>query len=65
MSDNESVKPAPFSIQPHDPLAVSLIRVWIITARCMKVNPDKLAKAEAHLQEIRKWQRENGTKVPD
>jgi hypothetical protein len=57
--------PSPFCIQPHDPQALAIIRVWIMTARSMKVNEDKLMKAEIHFKEIREWQKVNGTKIPD
>ena len=67
MSNDEptSPRPDPFCIQPWDPQALSIIRVWIMTARAMKVNVDKLVRAEQHFEEIRKWQTANGTKVPD
>lgn len=61
----EDNKPAAFSIAVHDPIALSVIRVWIITAKAMKVNDDKIASAEKHFREIEQWQRVNGTKKPD
>lgn len=64
-SKPELSMPSPFSIQPWDPQALAMIRMWIITARSMKVNEDKLLRAEKHFEEIKRWQRINGTKLAD
>ena len=59
------VAPDPFCLQPTDPFTLSLMRVWVVTAACMKVNPDKIAKAEQHYKEIQQWQKKYGTRLPD
>ena len=59
------VPPDPFCIEPHDPLALSIIRVWIIAAKSIGVNHSKLIKAETRFEEIKAYQKKYGTKLPD
>lgn len=59
------VAPDPFCLQPWDPIALSTIRAWIAAATAYKVNPAKIQRAEEHFNQIRRWQKENGTKTPD
>jgi len=58
-------EPEPFSLKASDVFTPCIIRTWITMARMMGVNATKLAKAEDHLYQIKRWQRTHGTKVPD
>ncbi len=57
--------PAPFVLKASDPFTLCIIRAWITVARISGVNPIKLAKAEDHYYQIYRWQKVNGTKLPD
>ena len=58
------VMPDPFCIQPWDPNALAAIRCWITCARSHGVPPDKIQKAEVSFNEIKRWQRSHGTRLP-
>ena len=61
----QSVEPDPFCLRATDPIALSTIRAWILTAIAYGVNPAKIQKAEEHFNEIKRWQRTHTLKTPD
>jgi hypothetical protein len=58
-------KPSAFKILATDPLALAVIRSWIIVAGASGVSKEKLVIAEAHFEKIKKYQQKHGTKKPD
>lgn len=57
--------PSPFEIKRTDKFAIAIIRAWIVIATADGVNPEKIAKAEQHYADFKRWQLENGTKKTD
>ena len=58
------VEPDPFCLRAHDPFTLATIRAWICTAKAHGVSEAKIQRAEEHLAEIRRWQRDHGTRMP-
>lgn len=61
---SEKAKPE-FTLKAWDPCAPALIQQWISLAQFNNVNPEKIRRARAKLQEFLEWRVENGTKKPD
>jgi len=59
------VMPDPFCLQPWDRLSLATIRAWIVSAVAHGVPAAKVQKAEEHFNEIKRWQRRHGTRLPD
>lgn len=59
------VMPSPFELKASDPFTLAVIRAWITIAKSMGVNAVKIAKAEDHYYQIKRWQTTHATKLPD
>jgi hypothetical protein len=58
------VAPDPFCLQPWDKLTLATIRAWIVSAQAHGVPKEKIQKAEAKFNEIKRWQLRHGTRLP-
>jgi len=63
--NEQLIEPDPFCIRATDPFALAMIRAWISAATAHKVPAVKIQRAEEHFNEIARWQRRHGTKLPD
>jgi len=63
--NEQLVAPDPFCLQAHDKLTLATIRAWIMAAKSHGVPAAKIQRAEERFNEIHRWQRRNGTKLPD
>jgi hypothetical protein len=59
------VAPDPFCLRATDPFTLATIRAWICAAKAHGVSESKIQKAEAHFNEIKRWQTAHGTRLPD
>lgn len=58
------VEPDPFCLQPWDPFTLTAIRAWICAAHGYKISATKIQRAEEHFNEISRWQKKHGTRLP-